>query len=76
MDDNRINGISHCGFHGSHAVVPPVADPSVYIVTRAFIFRLDCELMFPEVWSGRSRVDVFGWMSASWVGQGGGERES
>ncbi len=28
------------------AVVPPVADPSVYIVTWAFVNRINCKLMF------------------------------
>ncbi len=54
----------------------PFVDPSVSIVTRTYIFRLDGELMFPDVWSGRSPFDVFGRMSAIWIGQDGGERES
>ncbi len=38
----------------------PVANLSVYIVMRVFIFRLDCELMLAETWSGRSSLEAVG----------------
>ncbi len=31
------------------AVVPPVADPSVYIVTWAFVSRINCKLRFAVI---------------------------
>ncbi len=43
-------GVSYCGYHCSApAVVPPVADPSVYIVTWAFFSRINCKLMFAVI---------------------------
>ncbi len=31
------------------AAVPPVADPSVFIVTWAFVFRINCKLRFAMI---------------------------
>ncbi len=31
------------------AVAPPVADPSVFIVTWAFVSRINCKLMFAVI---------------------------
>ncbi len=45
MDDNWISGISYYGYHDSAPVViPTVANLSVYIVTWAFVSRIDYKL--------------------------------
>ncbi len=45
MDDNWISGISYCGYHDSApAVIPTVANLSVYIVTWGFVSRIDYKL--------------------------------
>ncbi len=38
------------------AVVPPVADPSVWIVTGAFVFRINCKVRFAVFAAGGLRL--------------------
>ncbi len=71
------------------AVVPPVADPSVYIVTWTFASRISCKLMlggcafrvyFPGSLASPRAINLvsegFGQPNAGWVELGGDGRES
>ncbi len=69
MVDHRVSGISYCGCH--------VADMSVYIVTWAYVSRINCKLRFAVIgcWGATpsgyaSKESVLAQGQSIWSGRG------